>query len=114
MKFNIENEKVEWGRIKMFYSNDKLIRFSLYVYDDDHDELYFSNFFIDERLRNKGYGGMILNWVFNYAKSHSYRTITLNVVKGSWMQKWYERIGFRYIEDCDGEYEGNVWMRKEL
>lgn len=28
------------------------------------------------------------------------------------MQKWYERKGFEYYEDAEGEYAGNVWMIK--
>jgi hypothetical protein len=52
---------------------------------------------------------------FKYAKTNLFNSVVLNVVKNSWMQKWYERLGFVYVEDCQqDEYKRNIWMKKDL
>ena len=112
-KLTKKEETTSWGK-RIYYNNDNSIRFALYYYNDDPSILYFSNLYVDEKYRNKGIGSKILNFVFNYAKKNGYRDIILNVIKDSWMQKWYERNGFEYIEDADGEYSGNVWMIKNI
>lgn len=109
-----KEETTSWGK-RIYYNNDdNSIRFALYYYNDDTSILYFSNLHVDEKYRNRGIGQKILDYVFEYAKKHEYKDIILNVVKDSWVQKWYERNGFEYIEDADGEYAGNVWMIKHL
>lgn len=109
-----KEETTSWGK-RIYYNNiDKSIRFALYYYNDDPSILYFSNLHVDEKYRNRGIGQKILDYVFEYTKKHEYKDIILNVVKDSWVQKWYERNGFEYIEDADGEYAGNVWMIKHL
>lgn len=107
-------EKTSWGRRIMFSGNNSDIRFALYYYNDDPETLYLANLFVDEKLRKNGLGNEIINYVFDYAKTNHYRSIILNVVKDSWVQKWYERKGFQYIEDCKDEYVGNVWMIKDI
>lgn len=114
MNLTKQYEKTEWGNRIMFSNDDSTIRFALYTYDDDPNTLYFSNLFVDDNIRGNGLGDEILNYVFNYAKSKSYNSIILNVVKNSWVRKWYERKGFHYLEDCDGEYKGNIWMIKNI
>lgn len=113
-KLNKKEEITSWGE-RIYYSNqDNAIRFALYWYDDDETTLYFSNLFVDEKYRNKGIADKILGFVFEYAKKHKYKDIILNVKRGSWMQKWYERKGFEYLADDEGEYKGNVWLKKNL
>lgn len=114
MNLKQKKEKTDWGRITMFTNDDSSVRFAIYTYDDDSKTLYFSNLFVDDNIRRGGIGNEILNYVFDYAKRNSFNSIILNVLKDSWMQKWYERKGFRYIGDCDGEYEGNIWMIKNI
>lgn len=113
--YKTKTDNPDWGKITVYQNKDNSISFALYTYNDDTETLYFSSLFVDEQYRNNGYGNKILQWVFNYAKTNSFNAIVLNVVKGSWMQKWYERNGFIYVEDCtQPEYNGNVWMRKDL
>lgn len=115
MKIKVNVDKTEWGIVKRFSNEDNSIRFALYTYNDDNETIYLSNLFVNESLRKNGYGNRIIEWVFDYAKSRSFKTIILNVVKNSWMEKWYERKGFEYLEDCeDDEYKGNVWLKKDL
>lgn len=115
MKIKAKVDKTEWGIVKIFSNEDNTIRFALYTYNDDNEIIYLSNLFVNESLRKNGYGDRIIEWVFGYAKSHSFKTIILNVVKNSWMEKWYKRKGFEYLEDCeDDEYKGNVWLKKDL
>lgn len=113
-KLNKKEEVTSWGE-RLYYSNqDNSIRFALYYYDDDKSTIYFSNLFVDEKYRNKGVANKILDFAVKYGKKHNYKDIISNVAKGSWMQKWYERKGFEYYEDAEGEYAGNVWMIKKL
>lgn len=109
------HEKVEpttWGTRYMFHNGST--RFALYDYDDDPETLYFSNLYVDPKDRNLGYGNQILRIVEKYAADGQYSSIILNVKKNSWTQEWYERHGYVYLEDCEGEYEGNVWLIKRL
>ena len=109
-----KEEITSWGK-QIYYNNtDKSIRFALYYYNDEPSILYFSNLYIDEKYRNRWIGQKILDYAFKYAKKHRYKDIILNAVKDSWVQKWYERNGFEYLEDADGEYVGNAWMIKKL
>lgn len=115
MKIKVNVNKTEWGIVKIFSNEDNTIRFALYTYNDDNETIYLSNLFVNESLRKNGYGDRIIEWVFDYAKSRSFKTIILNVVKNSWMEKWYERKGFEYLEDCEDDgYKGNVWLKKDL
>lgn len=107
-------QKTDWGSRTMFSNADSTIRFATYTYDDDRSTLYFSNLFVDDKYKRRGYGQQILDWVLDYAKSNSYDAVILNVDKSSWVKDWYERNGFKYLEDADGDYKGNIWMRKEL
>lgn len=110
----ITTYKTDWGEQKMFANKDNTIRFALYFYYDDLKTIYFSNLFIDKKYRNKGYADKILEYIFTYAKRHKYTSIILNVIKNSWMENWYKRKGFYFIADCGDDYEGNVWLKKEL
>lgn len=113
-KLSKKEETTSWGK-RLYYSNqDNTIRFALYWYNDDKSTIYFSNLFVDEKYRNKGIADKILEFAFKYAKKHKYKNIILNVEIGSWMQKWYERKGFTFLERAKGEYVGNDWMIKNL
>ena len=115
MEIKVNVNKTDWGIVKIFSNEDNTIRFALYTYNDDNETIYLSNLFVNESLRKNGYGNRIIEWVFDYAKSRSFKTIILNVAKNSWMEKWYERKGFKYLEDCEDDgYKGNVWLKKDL
>lgn len=104
--------------IRHLYSNDNnTVRFAVYHYDDDDENIYFSNLYVDPSLRKTGIATKILNWFFEYIRRNTathYKNVILNVKKDSWVRQWYERLGFEYLETCGGEYEGNVWMIKRL
>lgn len=106
--------KTDWGVSKMFVNQDNTVRFAIYFYYDDLKTIYFSNLFIDEKHRNKGYANKILEYVFAYAKQHNYTSVILNVIKNSWMEDWYKRKGFHFVIDCVDDYKGNVWLKKEI
>ena len=39
--------------------------------------------------------------------------VFLEAKKGSWQEKWYERLGYNYCECCQ-ERSGLIWMKKKL
>ena len=104
-------EKTDWGVVLNFEVGKSIGRFALYTYDDDIYTIYLANLRIAERYRGKGIGNWILNWVFQYARTNNRKQIILRVESGSWMEAWYVRKGFNYLQSAE---DGSNWLRKNL
>ena len=74
------------------------------------DRFYISNLSVCEWAKNKGIGRTLLQNAELIAETLQYKTVSLWVKEGSWMQNWYEREG--YIYDCKHTDEEFIWMRK--
>ena len=110
---NTKEEKTDFGTVWYYDAEDGSFRFAVYQYDDDPDSLYFSNLFVKEENRGNGIGNVILKHIDDIAKEKDAARIILRVKKESFVQKWYERNGYTYIED-DQEEPGFVWMKKQI
>lgn len=110
---NTKEEKTDFGTVWYYDAEDGSFRFAVYQYDDDPDSLYFSNLFVKEENRGNGIGNVILKHIDDIANEKNATRIILRVKKESFVQKWYERNGYTYIED-DQEEPGFVWMEKQI
>lgn len=71
---------------------------NLYHYNG-YSEIYICNLFVKEDCRGKGYGNKILRKALALSKKLGYERIYLWAEKDSWLQKWYEKKGFRIIQN---------------
>lgn len=92
---------------------DKLMRFSIYRYDDDKDTIYLAGVFVDESIRGQGRGNEILSLADDIARMMGAKTICLKVKKDSFTHKWYARHGYTDIE-TDTEDTSYEWMKKDV
>jgi GNAT superfamily N-acetyltransferase len=113
MDFDIREEKTDFGTRWFIDDKDNILRFALYVYDDDPTTLYLSNVFVSENYRQRGLGNIILKMADEIAKSHGADTLMLKVLKKSFVHNWYERHGFEDFV-CDDEDLNYMWMRKDI
>lgn len=113
MRFQPKVESTSFGKV-IYYGDDKTLRFALYYYSDDLEDLYLSNVFVNPKFRQKGYGDKILDFAFKFAKQHNFSQLFLNVSKNSWVKQWYQSRGFIPIEDCGKDYPGNIWMKANV
>jgi diamine N-acetyltransferase len=111
------DEIVSGNRITFIYvENDEFIgEGSLVIRNDDPDytipdkRIYLSRMIVKEEYRNRGIGGIILDYLIEYAKKLGYNEISLGVDTDNIIaRRLYEKKGFTHIlfigEDQYGEY----------
>jgi len=107
------NEDVEIWIIKSI--NAKFIATSTsYIYNDDDDNILFCSLRVEEKYRNSKIATKMINFHLELAKLLN-RNSYLTASEGSWMQGWYERLGYKEVTDADYEAkEGYIWMSKNI
>lgn len=76
-------------------------------YDDDEIAL-ISDLHVVDCARRIGLGGFLLLLVIETARFLGFEMIQLKVLKQSWMEEWYKKVGFIFTQsDEDGKYD---WM----
>ena len=85
---------------------------SLHRYSDNPSEIILSSLFVRKQRRN-GNGINLMLRAEQIAKGLGCVRVFLQAKKGSWQEKWYERLGYNYCECCQ-ERSGLIWMRKNL
>ena len=80
------------------------------IYDDDEQNCYFYSISVNEHFRGRGIGNILLQALEQLAKAYGCKTAYLKVLKGSWMQEWYERHGY-VLHEGQKKY---VWLKKNL
>lgn len=85
----------------------------MYVFFDDEFSICFRDLSVLSGVRKNGIGTILINKCIACAKRLKITTINLFVKDGSWMRKWYERLGFEYtmVMEEDSSY---VWMTKTI
>lgn len=63
-------------------------------------QIFLSDFSIDEEFRGKGIGGKTLEKIIEVCKELGGEQLILGVEEDedSWVEKWYERKGFKHYE----------------
>lgn len=85
-------------------------RVSLHRYSDNPSEIILSSLFVRKQRRN-GNGTQLMLQAEQIAQGLGCVCISLEVRKGCWQEKWYERLGYNRCE-CSRERNGLIWMRK--
>jgi GNAT superfamily N-acetyltransferase len=68
---------------------------------------------VEPPFRMKGYGNGMVNAAEDIVRREGKERICLFVVRGSWLQYWYERRGYAWHSDHE-EYPNHIWMYKDL
>ena len=90
----------------------KKAKCNLYWYNDDNDSIYLEGLNVDESIRNKKLGTILLKLCDLIGIVLCFKNIYLWVEKDSWMYNWYKRIGYSYFSNH--EQDNYVWMIKSL
>lgn len=85
-------------------------RVSLHRYSDNSGEIILSSLFVRKQRRH-GNGTKLMLHAEQIAQGLGCVCISLEVRKGCWQEKWYERLGYNRCECCQ-ERNGLIWMRK--
>ena len=85
---------------------------SLHRYSDNPSEIILSSLFVRKHRRN-GNGINLMLRAEQIAKGLGCSRVFLEAKKGSWQEKWYERLGYNYSECCQ-ERSGLICMKKNL
>lgn len=85
---------------------------SLHRYSDNPSEIILSSLLVRKQRRN-GNGIKLMLRAEQIAKGLGCVRVFLEAKKGSWQEKWYERLGYNYCECCQ-ERSGLIWMKKNL
>lgn len=97
--------------ILMLDSGVGIIR--VYQYFDDQELVTLDMLNVEERYRNKGIGKKLMEWGEKIGKNLGVKYIYLQVEKGSWMEKWYSRLGYKF-DKLNEEDPKWIWMKKGI
>ncbi|WP_208586139.1 GNAT family N-acetyltransferase [Gracilibacillus suaedae] len=124
MKKLFYDELVSGNRITFIYvvNNEFLGEGSLVYSNDDPDytipnkRIYLSRMIVKEEYRNRGIGGIIVDYLIDYAKQLRYEEITLGVDADNINARHlYEKKGFTIVLDiCEDEHGEYVKLLKKL
>lgn len=105
-KLKLENTKRVYE-----YWRGNFARIFIEIYDDSPSECVLTHLWVDEGLRNKGYGKQILSEAELIAKEKGCTIAFLKVEHNSWMHVWYLRCGYTSYRCKD---EDGIWLFKAL
>lgn len=104
-KENGDEFQPDWTRMESIYvmSTSGHIFFRLTAYHNwlDDRQIFLSDFSIDEEFRGKGIGDKTLDKIIEVCKELGGEQLILGVEEDSedsWVEKWYERKGFKHYE----------------
>lgn len=76
---------------------------------------------VDEKVRNKGVGTLLLKEIMRLAKKRGVEVLHLEVYEKNPAVRLYERLGFkkygchpRYLKDREGNYYDKIFMQMEV
>ena len=113
IEYTTKEETTDFGKIWYFIDKEKVSRFALYAYNDEPQNFYLSNIYVDIKYRQSGRGNYVLEKSTEIAKEHNAENIMLKVLNNSFMFEWYTRHGFKDLI-CDEEESEYMWMIKKI
>ena len=101
-KENWDEFQPDWTRMESVYvmSTSGHIFFRLTAYHNwrADRQIFLSDFSIDEEFRGKGIGNKTLDKIIEVCKELGGEQLILGVEQDCWVEKWYERKGFKHYE----------------
>ena len=113
IEYTTKEKITNFGKVWYFTDEENVSRFALYMYNDEPQNFYLSNIYVDVKYRQSGRGNYVLEKATEIAKKHNAENIMLKVLSNSFMHKWYKRNGFKDLiyDEEESEY---IWMIKKI
>ena len=92
------------------WHGDACLRLSWYK---DERCMYLTDLHVEESKRGKGLASFLMKDAIEISRRCGMESIVLNVIKDSWVQKWYEQLGFVTACKCK-QRPGYMVMKKIL
>ena len=109
---SINKSKTTWGTVWKIRSKTSLFYFSMWIYDDDPDDIYLGDVFVNKIARGQGLGNQILKLSEEFAVEQGASQLRLKVSKNNtFAHKWYMRHGFEDMR-YDKDEPIYMWMSK--
>lgn len=86
-------------------------RICLEIYEDNPEGCVFTHLFVNENYRRKGYGTKAIKQAEIIAKNLGCDTIYLKTKRSSWINKWYLRLGYKFLTKAEDNY---IWLTKSI
>lgn len=102
LKFVHHTNDWNWGRRVIIVTNDGCGLISVSFYDDEKDAAYIHGLSVVEAKRKQGYGDALVYEAELTAMLGKVDHIFIGSEK-KWITKWYERLGYKYDHEKDGE-----------
>ena len=112
-KYLEHERKSKWGKDFVFMEVEGKAVGRVYIYDDEEDVAYIEGLHVSEKERLKGLGRNLLNILINKCRELGAKRCVLWCFKKEWVHEWYQRIGFKYLDEYDDDLDG-VWMFMDL
>jgi len=104
---------LDWGEYFHIIERGGLAICSAYIFNDNDEALYIEGLSVNECIRKRKMGTILLDMYEILAIEMKRRYILLFVQKGSWVEEWYLRRGFVYHSDYI-DMPGHIWMQKQI
>lgn len=105
----------KWGSAHWIYfmGKDGNSFASMYWFNDDTNMAMICNLSVYRSRRKRGIGTELQEIREKIAVILGATTVSLHVMKNSWMKQWYERRGYKYHSEYRLK-KGNIWMQKKV
>ena len=101
-------EKKEYKEYRITLNH--IVSAVIYIYHDDPDVAYIGNVVVSKKMRGKGFGSILLDFIEKIAAQLDCKSYILKVARESKNYDWYKRRGYiDYTQDKNVEF---IWMRK--
>ena len=99
----------------LWWLKNRYYKFCLYSYSDEPKIIYLSNVYVNKLFRKHRYGNILLKHAKHLAKERGYEFMYLKVKSDTWIQKWYERNGFKFHKKVKTNTKQKwVWLKYEI
>lgn len=95
------------------YIKNKVSKVCIYLYKDNPNTVYLADLYVDNAVRNKGIGTLIMRICDNIAMLLKASKIILFVEK-RWVKTWYEKLGYKEIKEFTFPVDNAIWMEKAM
>lgn len=112
MDIVIHNNQWYWGNTITLIRFDGMASVELLCDDKYPTVAFVKGLIVHETCRKQGIGNKMLDACFSEAIKLNKLFLQLNVLKDSWLVKWYERKGFTIIYEDDNEY--TMWKQLDF
>lgn len=105
--------ETEWGSSILIMEKRGKAFGRIYWYNDDDTTVYLDILSVDVDIRKQGIGTELQKIREEIGIQLGAKSSCLWTKKDSWVYDWYQRRGYVYLSEYEGE-ENSAWMKKEL